>query len=60
MQDYEAEAIADRAAKHVAQFPTMKAALGCLDCEFIFRSGRECPFCGSEAVWNVAAFLGGN
>ena len=60
MNDIEAEQITDRAIKHVAQFPTTKAALACEDCSHIFRSGRECPFCGSEAVWNVAAFLGGN
>jgi hypothetical protein len=58
--DTEADLIADRAAKFVAHFPTVNEALGCLDCDYIFRHGSSCPFCGSRAIWNVADLIKGN
>ncbi len=38
--------------------PTLSEALGCLDCDLIFRRGATCPGCGSPALLNVADCIG--
>lgn len=58
MMPDEADSIAERATLLAAQQPTIREALACEDCFVIFRSGGECPRCGSSSLWNVAKFLG--
>ena len=60
MNDMEAETVADRAYRMVELWPTFHDALGCLDCDRLFRTTNECPFCGSKSLMNVATFLLGD
>lgn len=50
----DAEAVVDRANGALSQIPTLTEALGCLDCERLFRQGQQCPYCASRALLNVA------
>lgn len=60
MMPDDAEQIAERATILAAQMPTMKEALGCMDCDLIFRSGGACPRCESKSLINVGQLLLGN
>ena len=55
----DAEQVASRATDAAEQNPTLNQALGCLDCERIFRHGSACPFCGSQSLLNVSDCIGG-
>jgi len=41
----------------VAQVPMLYAAIGCVSCSRIFRSGARCPDCESTALLNLAEIL---
>lgn len=53
----DAEQIVDRANGALDQVPTFAEALGCLDCDRLFRVGGQCPYCASQALLNVAGVL---
>lgn len=55
MTEADAEAATERAAD---QIPTLTEALGCLDCERLFRIGDACPFCASKSLLNIADVIG--
>ncbi len=50
----EALQVCDRASEALAQVPTLTEAMGCLDCERMFRTGAQCPYCTSQALLNIA------
>lgn len=56
--DLDAKMISDRAVKMLDQVPTLAQALGCVNCGKIFRTGGECPYCGSTSIFNLAEYLG--
>ena len=43
----------------MAQWPTLKEAMGCVDCGVLFRYAIEnrCPKCKSQSVYDVAHFF---
>lgn len=55
----DAEQVVSRATDAAEQVPTLEQALGCMDCERIFRTGASCFYCGSPALLNVADCIGG-
>lgn len=54
----EAEQICRRANEALGQVPTLHEAIGCIDCDKLFRHGNECPYCGSKSLLNVADAIG--
>lgn len=58
MSDEEKVAIATAAV--LAEWPTLSAAWGCVDCEGLFKTpteDSECPHCRSRSVFDVVKAL---
>lgn len=55
----EEELIEERTEAVLAEWPTLKAAWGCIDCNVLFREPMQgrCPHCQSESVFDAAAVL---
>ncbi len=53
----EEQLIRARAEEQLSQWPDTRNAMGCLDCEMIYRVGHGCPRCGSYSTFNVAKAL---
>lgn len=53
--------IEERTESVLAEWPTLKHAWGCVNCEALFRepvgTARRCPHCRSESVFDAAAVL---
>lgn len=53
--------IEDRTNRVMADWPTLKHAWGCVNCDALFArpvgNNRECPHCHSESVFDAAAVL---
>lgn len=47
----------DRVMHATEQWPSLDAVMACENCRSLFKSGHACINCGSENVWNLAAFL---
>lgn len=56
----EADEITKLATILAAQMPTLKEAIGCVNCDLIFRRGAQCPRCESKSLINVGSLLLGN
>ncbi len=57
VMDIEADQMHDRAVKLLDQIPTLGQAMGCLDCQRVFRTGGLCPYCSSKSIFNIATIL---
>lgn len=56
----EEELIEERTEAVLAEWPTLKQAWGCMNCDALFRwpqDGAHCPHCKSESVFDAAAVL---
>ncbi len=53
--------IEERIDSVLAEWPTLKSAWGCVNCEALFRepigTSRSCPHCQSESVFDAASVL---
>lgn len=57
----EEELTQERTNQVLAEWPTLKQASGCVNCDALFREptkeGGRCPHCKSKAVFDAAAVL---